>query len=104
MARRICGLTRADLERVLSESDWPSICQRLAVEKLISRRNGLIRPFALDRDGITEMPCNSGLTIAAGDSPVVSGRINGASATVRQLEKALHPEGLARVKGRLENR
>ncbi len=102
MAARISSFSRFDLERCFSESGWPSFVQKVAVERLLARRNELIKPFRLDLDGFREIPCDPDFTFEtrfAGnpDVPVRNGRINGNSALVRNLESNLHPEGLARI-------
>ncbi|HEY9068868.1 MAG TPA: hypothetical protein VIV61_01355 [Candidatus Ozemobacteraceae bacterium] len=102
MALRIAKLSRADLERCFAESGWPSFAQKVAVERLISRRNELIQPFRLDLDGIKTLPCEPDFTLRVtrgGEThlPVLKGKINGDSAIVRELEASTHPEGLATV-------
>ncbi|MFZ2955870.1 MAG: hypothetical protein WA705_03105 [Candidatus Ozemobacteraceae bacterium] len=102
MALRIARLSRADLERSFSECGWPAFVQRLAVEKLISRRNELIEPFRLDLDGIKPLPCDANFTLrvrdATGDHiPVLNGKIQFGSPIVLELESRIHPEGLANV-------
>lgn len=102
MALRIARLSRANLERCLAESGWPSFAQKVAVERLIARRNELIVPFRLDLDGIKPLPCEPGFTLRlARDGkthlPVLNGKINADSLIVRELEASTHPEGLANV-------
>ena len=102
MALRIAALSRADLERSLSESGWPAFAQKIAVEKLISRRNELVRTFKLDADGVKEIPCDTRFSEKAHgksgtDYPVKNGKINGDSAAVKSLEESVHPEGLVKV-------
>lgn len=102
MALRIARLSRSDLERSFSESGWPPFVQKVAVEKLIARRNELIEPFRLDLDGIAPIPCEPEVTIRINRNgkthmPVLSGKINPDSAIVRELEASTHPEGLVTV-------
>jgi len=102
MALRIARLTRADLERCFAESGWPVFVQRVAVEKLISRRNELVAPFRLDLDGIKPLPCDAALTqkVSQGGreyQPVVEGRISESCPLVKELEASGHPEGLAKI-------
>lgn len=102
MALRIARLSRSDLERSFSESGWPPFAQKVAVEKLIARRNELIEPFRLDLDGIKPLPCDPGFTLRINRDgkthmPVLNGQINADSAIVQELEASTHPEGLARV-------
>jgi len=99
MARRIGHLRRADLERVFADSGWPVFSQKLGVEKLLARRNDLVKTFDLEREGIPLEPCDPRLTIkittAAGpDYPVIKGLINPRSRLVQEAERAAHPEGL----------
>ncbi len=102
MALRIARLTRADLERAFNDCGWPSFAQRVAVEKLIARRNELIAPFRLDLDGVQPLPCDPVFTMQVNDAqgkdyPVLEGVINANSRAVRALEAQVHPEGLANV-------
>ncbi|MEW6709297.1 MAG: hypothetical protein AB1403_05675 [Candidatus Riflebacteria bacterium] len=96
MALRIARLTRPDIERSVSESGWPSFVQRVATEKLISRRNELVKAFALHLDGIKPLECKPEITITIkGEKVVENGVINPDSALVKELELNLHPEGIA---------
>lgn len=101
MALRICALSREDIERSVAESGWPWFAQKVAVEKLISRRNQLVENFKLHLDGVKELPCNTRLDLTAGktsnDLVVKNGKINADSPTVQALEAAQHPEGLASI-------
>ncbi len=108
MALRIARLSRSDLERSFSESGWPSFVQKVAVEKLIARRNELIEPFRLDLDGIKPLPCDPEFTLRINRDgkthmPVLNGRINADSAIVQELEASTHPEGLATVISRKQD-
>lgn len=99
MARRIATLSRADIERVFFESGWPDFSQKLGVEKMLARRNDLVKAFDLADEGFKPIPCNPRLTIRfksrmGYDIPVIGGVINPFSKLVRQAEKAAHPEGL----------
>ncbi len=105
MALRIARLSRNDLERCFGDSGWPIFVQRIAIEKLINRRNELIAPFRLDLDGIAPLPCNPTLTITVKHEggeyrPVVNGVIDAACPLVQQLEAGIHAEGLANVTSR----
>jgi hypothetical protein len=102
MAMRIASLSRADLERCFLDCGWPVFVQRLAVEKLIARRNELVKAFKLELDGFKPLPCDPDVTIEVNtkngkDFPVLKGKINSRSEVVRQLESATHPEGLAEI-------
>lgn len=99
MARRIGQLGREDLERAFSESGWPDFSQKLGVEKMLSRRNDLIKAFNLEEEGLSLIPCDPSITIRIKtprgfDIPVIAGKINPFSRLVRQAEKENHPEGL----------
>ncbi|MDD3146186.1 MAG: hypothetical protein PHD82_02695 [Candidatus Riflebacteria bacterium] len=105
MALRIGRLTRADFERCFADSGWPVFVQRIAVEKLISRRNELVVPFRLELDGIKPLPCNPTITITVNHNgrdyqPVVNGVIDGNCPLVKELEAGIHAEGLASVTSR----
>lgn len=105
MALRIGRLTRADFERCFADSGWPVFVQRIAVEKLISRRNELVVPFRLELDGIKPLPCNPTMTITVNHNgrdyqPVVNGVIDGSCPLVKELEAGIHAEGLAAVTSR----
>jgi len=106
MARRIGALGRADLERVFAESGWPDFSQKLGVEKMLARRNDLIKAFDLEEEGLKPIPCNPSLTIrfrrsdGACDIPVINGKVNPFSKLVRQAENEAHPEGLLLSKPR----
>ncbi len=102
MALRIARLTRADLDRAFLDCGWPVFAQRLAVEKLISRRNDLVEAFHLEEDGIEKLPCDVGFsfevkTKSGVDYPVYKGKINADSSVVRELEETVHPEGMANI-------
>ncbi|MBI3037861.1 hypothetical protein HYY75_02250 [bacterium] len=102
MALRIAALSRTDLERCFSESGWPSFAQKVAVERLLSRRNELVKAFKLDWDGVREIPCDPDFTMEVSTktgrhTPVKNGNINGDSQMVKDLEESIHPEGLAKV-------
>ncbi len=102
MAMRIASLGRNDLERAFADSGWPVFSQKLAIEKLINRRNELVKAFKLEEDGFRELPCDTKFTLTIKgkdgiDQPVVKGKINADSPTVRKLEAEVHPEGLANV-------
>ncbi len=99
MARRIAALRRQDLERVFADSGWPAYAQQLGVEKLLARRNDLVRAFDLTEEGDTLESCNPSLTIRIQtpdgvEMPVVRGMINPLSRLVRKDETTAHPEGL----------
>ena len=95
MALKICALSRSDLEREFAESGWPTFIQRLAVEKLLSRRNELVDAFCLQEDGVKPIPCDPGFTLKnGGDTVVFRGVINPMSATVKKLQSEFHSEGL----------
>ncbi len=74
MARRIGALGRADLERAFAESGWPDFSQKLGVEKMLARRNDLIKAFDLEEEGLKPVPCNPSLTSGSEDltAPVTS--------------------------------
>lgn len=102
MALRIARITRDDLERCFGESGWPLFVQRIAIEKLIARRNELIAPFRLDLDGIKALPCDPDLTITVKHKgrkyqPVVKGVIDADCQLVKELESGVHAEGIAEV-------
>ncbi|MFZ5949610.1 MAG: hypothetical protein ACOYXC_02810, partial [Candidatus Rifleibacteriota bacterium] len=102
MAMRIASLGREDLERNFADSGWPAFSQKLAIEKLINRRNELVKAFKLEEDGFKELPCDPEFTLTlkgkgGTDQPVVKGKINADSPTVQKLEAEVHPEGLANV-------
>lgn len=102
MALRIAKVTRADLERCFADSGWPTFVQRLAIEKLISRRNELIEPFRLDLDGVKPIECDPNLTLTVKVDgkeyqPVRNGSIDAACPLVQKLEAGIHAEGLAKV-------
>ncbi len=99
MIRRIGTLNRGDIERVFSESGWPDFSQKLGVEKMLARRNDLVKAFDLEAESFKEIPCNPALTIRVKtgngfDIPVIRGKINPFSRLVRQAEREAHPEGL----------
>lgn len=100
MARRIGQLTRADLERVFADSGWPTFSQRLGVEKMLARRNDLVRTFGLTGEGLAIESCFPHLTLkmitpdGREDVPVVRGKVNPFSRLVQEAEKSVHPEGL----------
>lgn len=99
MARRIAFLGRTDLERIFAESGWPAFSQQLGVEKMLSRRNDLVKVFGLDTEGFQIIPCNPTLTVKYEtengiDMPVIHGIINPLSSIVRRLQRDVHPEGL----------
>lgn len=98
MALRIAKLSRSDIESCFADSGWPIFCQKIAVEKLISRRNELVKAFMLEKDGIKIIPCNPNFTYKRGKDIIVkNGKINENSKTVKELVKRIHPEGLAKV-------
>ncbi|MBF0544248.1 MAG: hypothetical protein HQM08_07440 [Candidatus Riflebacteria bacterium] len=100
MVLRIAKLSREDIERAFMDCGWPAFVQKVAVERLVSRRNELARYFKLDADGIPLLPCNPDFNLIdpkTGDEPVHHGEINGSSRIVKYLEATIHPEGLARV-------
>ncbi len=102
MALRIAKLSRADLERCFGDSGWPLFVQRIAVEKLIARRNELIAPFRLDLDGVKPLPCEPRMTLTIRHDgreyqPVVNGVIDADCPLVQRLETGIHAEGLASV-------
>ncbi len=102
MAMRIAGLSRADIERDLSESGWPPFAQKVAVERLLNRRNELVKHFKLEADGFKMIPCDPDFDLVVktkkGDDFVVkNGAINKNSPTVQATEAAYHPEGLAEI-------
>ncbi|HNV70097.1 MAG TPA: hypothetical protein PKO06_10390 [Candidatus Ozemobacteraceae bacterium] len=102
MSLRIARLTRADLERAFLDCGWPIFAQKVAVEKLISRRNDLVEAFHLEEDGIEKLPCDVGFSFEVKtkngvDYPVYKGKINENSEVVRDLEETVHPEGLANI-------
>ncbi len=99
MARRIGQLTREDLERVFADSGWPVYSQQLGVEKMLARRNDLVRTFGLTEEGLKILSCNPQLTIKVttpdgSNTPVVRGMINPLSKLVQEDERTTHPEGL----------
>ncbi len=105
MARRIGGLRRADLERVFADSGWPAFSQRLGVEKMLARRNDLVRTFGLAAEGVPIESCEPNLSLKVEtqdgtDWPVVKGFINPLSRLVREAERSTHPEGLLLTKPR----
>lgn len=105
MAMRIASLSRNDLERCFADCGWPVFVQKLAIEKLLNRRNEMVKAFKLEEDGFKEISCNPEFTFSVKgkggiDYPVLKGKINEKSRTVMQLEKDLHPEGLANVVSR----
>ena len=98
MALRIGRLTRENIEECFAESGWPSFIQKLAVEKLISRRNELIKAFKLDLDGIKPIKCNPKFSVnIKGDYPIKRGKINKNSRIIKKLRRDYHPEGLADI-------
>lgn len=102
MVMRIAALSREDLERCFADSGWPVFVQKLAIEKLINRRNEMVKAFKLEEDGFKMLPCDPEFTFTVKgkggiDHPVLKGKINGKSRTVQQLERDIHPEGLAKV-------
>lgn len=109
MAMRIATLKRADLERAFADSGWPAFVQKVAIEKLINRRNELVKAFRLEEDGFKMLDCNPEFNFTvkgkggAVDYPVKRGVINKNSATVKMLENQYHPEGLAKVVSRKED-
>jgi hypothetical protein len=54
--RRIAKLNRYDFESIVSGIGYPEAAQKLLVEKLISRRNELIRLFKLDEPALAFNP------------------------------------------------
>lgn len=101
MALRICKLTRNDIERSFADSGWPAFIQKVAVERLINRRNELIKPFNLDADGVLPLRCDPDFdfyckTPQGIDQPVIKGKININSKILKHLENTVHSEGLAR--------
>ncbi|RCK80620.1 MAG: hypothetical protein OZSIB_2933 [Candidatus Ozemobacter sibiricus] len=102
MALRIARLRRADLERAFSECGWPPFVQKVAVERLLHRRNELVEAFRLEEDGIKPIPCDPDFDFAVTtkqgrDFPVRRGQIQADSRLVQELEATVHPEGLAEV-------
>ena len=102
MSMRIARLSRADLERAFTDCGWPSFAQRVAVEKLMARRNELVDAFHLEDDGFQKLPCDTSFTFEVKtkkgvDYPVSKGKINADSEIVRELEESVHPEGLANI-------
>lgn len=102
MVMRIATLSREDLERCFADCGWPVFVQKLAIEKLINRRNEMVKAFKLEEDGFKMLPCDPEFTFTVKskggiDYPVLKGKINSKSRTVQQLERDLHPEGLAKV-------
>ncbi|NLI80045.1 MAG: hypothetical protein GX442_26810 [Candidatus Riflebacteria bacterium] len=102
MALRIAALSRADLEHCFADSGWPVFAQKVAVERLLNRRNELVEAFRLGEDGVKPIPCDPDFdfpvkTKQGTDFPVKNGKINDRSAIVRELEETVHPEGLAKV-------
>jgi|GEM_PF-1092162 len=105
MALRIAAFSRSDLERCFAESGWPFFAQRVAVERLLSRRNELVKAFKLEADRVKEIACNPDFILEMNvngtrDFPVGEGAIYDNSIVVKELEKTIHPEGLAKVVGR----
>jgi hypothetical protein len=95
-------LRRADLERAFSECGWPPFVQKVAVERLLHRRNELVEAFRLEEDGIKPIPCDPDFDFAVTtkqgrDFPVRRGQIQADSRLVQELEATVHPEGLAEV-------
>jgi hypothetical protein len=104
MAKRIAGLSRADYERVFAESGLPAFMQKLGIEKLISRRNELVKTFSLGKDGLKAIPCNPKFDFYHRQSKeylIKKGKVNGRSKTIRKLEKDFHPEGFAHMRNRM---
>ncbi len=102
MALRIAKLSRQDIERCFLDCGWPPFAQKVAVERLLARRNEIAKAFKLDRDGIGPIPCDPDFDVDGagkwkGDRPVRNGKICENSSIVRELEESLHPEGLANV-------
>ncbi|MBF0408477.1 MAG: hypothetical protein HQM10_14090 [Candidatus Riflebacteria bacterium] len=108
MAIRIASLKRSDFEHILAESGWPVFVQKIATEKLIARRNQLVKAFNLRLDGLSEIVCNPNLTLTLNyrgtqDVPVRDGKICADSLMVRDFEAESHPEGLAHIKTRFQD-
>ena len=70
MIRRIARLTRKQIEAAVSLGGWPESLKKLLTEKLISRRNNLIRGFDLT-DEFDSIPYDRKLTTR--DGSVVEG-------------------------------
>lgn len=72
MARQIAQLSREQITQTLQLAGWPLSIQQLLVEKLINRRNQLVRAFEME-DDYPHMECNRSLTTE--DSAVQDGRL-----------------------------
>ncbi len=109
MAMRIASLSREDMERAFFDCGWPTFVQKLAIEKLINRRNELVKAFKLEEDGFKPLPCDVKFTMkvkgkgGAVDYPVKRGVINKNSKTVKMLVEQNHPEGLADIVSRRDD-
>jgi hypothetical protein len=78
MARKISALTRAQIEEAVKLGGWPDSVGQLLVEKLIARRNQIVKAFEIDREGAAMIPFNAKLTTA--DGMVVNGELKVARA------------------------
>ncbi|MBU1105340.1 MAG: hypothetical protein KKB51_01630 [Candidatus Riflebacteria bacterium] len=102
MTMRIASFKREDFERIFGDSGWPVFMQRIAIEKLINRRNELVKAFKLEEDGFDKIECDPefdfAVKVKSGTDQVVKhGKANAKSATVKKLVEEIHPEGLAEV-------
>lgn len=105
MARKIADVPPEVYKWALAESGWPSFCQKLAYEKLMSRRNEMIDTFGLQAEGYRKTAVDRNLDMEVHlpdgtiDFPVRNGAIStpDRSRLVAEEEKLHHPEGLHKV-------
>ncbi|PKK89090.1 MAG: hypothetical protein CVV64_15800 [Candidatus Wallbacteria bacterium HGW-Wallbacteria-1] len=105
MARKIADVPVNVYKWALSETGWPQFYQRLVLEKLMSRRNEMIKVFGLDKEGYVREKVDDDLTVKVRlsngktDKPVKNGKIASPkdSVLVAIEEESHHPEGLHKV-------
>lgn len=65
--RRIEKLTREDWKAIVAASQIPKVVQQVLVEKIISRRNSMMKCFKIDAEDLkTEGHINNGVTVVDG--------------------------------------
>jgi hypothetical protein len=64
IGRRLFKLSRLDLEEIVSKSYYPDAVEKLLIEKVVSRRNDLVKLLSLDKEFVA-LKFNPDVTLGA---------------------------------------